>query len=156
MSRPVKVPGIPAEALERFALLQQESLIPLPKLAASVETYRQAIAREARVNTGFNAQLGEAIGASLIQLLGRVNELTEESALRVIQAAVRYYIMQNEGQGSDLSSMSGFDDDAHLVNAVLRYYGRDDLCVAVPETSPVNENTVLTGRRRFAMPPPRR
>jgi hypothetical protein len=157
MSRPTRIPGLPEQATDLFAQLQQEDLMPVPTMKAGVEAYRQAIAQQASRGLPANVELGDAVAHALQQLLGRVNHLTEEPALRVIHAAVRYFLIQDEGHGGDLASMTGLEDDARVVNAVVRYYGRDDLCVDVPERPPAPAApAVATGRRQFAMPPPRR
>ena len=153
MSRPTRIPGIPEQAAELFGQLQQEDLLPVSTLRAGVEAYRQSIARQAARGLPANAQLADAIAGSLTILLDRINDLTTEAALRVIQAAVRYFLIQDEGYGGDLASMRGLDDDAHVVNAVLAYYGRPDLRVDVPEPQPAQPPSA---RRLFAMPPPRR
>ncbi len=156
MSRPVRIPGLPASTVELFAQLQQEDLLPVPTLRAGVEAYRQNIATQASRGVPANAQLGDAIALALTRLIDRINDLTEAPALRLIQAAVRYFIIQDEGYGSDFASMQGLEDDARVVNAVLRYYGRDDLCVDVPEPAPAPDPAATAPRRLFAMPPPRR
>jgi uncharacterized membrane protein YkvA (DUF1232 family) len=45
-----------------------------------------------------------------------------------IQAAIAYYALNEDGH-SDLQTLAGFEDDAAVVNAVLAYIGRRDLCI---------------------------
>jgi hypothetical protein len=155
MTRPIRIPGIPDQAAPLFADLQQEDLLPVSTLRAAVEAYRQAIARHAQGGPA-DPELGDRIASALDSLLGRVNHLTDEPAYRAVQAAVRYFLIQEDGGGSDLASHDGLHDDARVVNAVVRYFGRDDLTVAVPEVPPPQPAAPSTARRQFAMPPPRR
>jgi hypothetical protein len=49
----------------------------------------------------------------------------------MVQAAVRYFLIEDDADG-DLDSILGLDDDADVMNAVLRHLGYDDWQVPVP------------------------
>jgi hypothetical protein len=151
MTRPLRIPGIPEQAAGMYAELQLEDLLPVSTLKAAVEVYRQSVTRHANRGGPANAALANAIAGALSTLLDRVNHLTEEPAYRAIQAAVRYFIIQDDGDGNDLATADGLHDDARVANAVVRYFGREDLLIPVPEATPT-----APARRQFAMPPPRR
>ncbi|MFO0750123.1 MAG: hypothetical protein U1F43_31295 [Myxococcota bacterium] len=134
MSQILQMPGVPESSKQMLMRLLQEDLIPVPALKAVVESYRRVIAEAARKHGKANIKIGNAIADSLGILLGRINETTGEDNLRIIQAAVRYFVIQNDATGNDLESEDGLFDDARVINAVLRYFGRDDIMVkGVPE-----------------------
>ncbi len=125
--------GVPETSKQLFARLMQEDLIPVEALSSVVESYRRVIADAARKNGRANSPLGNKIADALQVLLGRVSERTGEENMRILQAAVRYFVIQNDGVGHDLDSAEGLFDDARIINAVLWFYGRDELQVPVPE-----------------------
>jgi len=134
MSQILQMPGVPESSKQMLMRLLQEDPIPVPALKAVVESYRRVIHEAARKNGRANTKIGNQIADSLGVLLGRINETTGDDNLRIIQSAVRYFVIQNDATGNDLDSEDGLYDDARVINAVLRYFGRDDLFVkGVPE-----------------------
>lgn len=127
MSQILQMPGVPESSKQLLLRLLQEDLIPVEALKAVVESYRRVIHDAARRHGRANPHLGDAIANSLQALLARVNEATGADNLQVIQAAVRYFVIQNDGSGHDLESPDGLVDDARVVNAIMHYFGRDDL-----------------------------
>ncbi|TNF26767.1 MAG: hypothetical protein EP329_20680 [Deltaproteobacteria bacterium] len=110
--------------------LLDEDLIPVESLPHIVESYRRVIHEAYRRTRRVNLDLGNKIADALQSLLRSINEKTGEQNLRIIQAAVRFFVIQDDGMGGhDLASADGLDDDAAIVNAVLRYFGRDDLMI---------------------------
>jgi hypothetical protein len=152
MSQILQMPGVPESSKQLLLRLLQEDLIPVPALKAVVETYRRVIHEAERKNGRANGELGDEIARALQVMLGRVNESTGNDNLQILQAAVRYFVIQNDGSGNDLESEDGLFDDARVVNAVLHYFGRDDLKVkGVPEPAsrrpPVRGGAALPARR---------
>lgn len=136
MSQILQMPGVPESSKQMLMRLLQEDLIPVAALKAVVESYRKVINEAARKHGKANAKIGNAIADSLQVLLARINETTGNDNLHIIQSAVRYFVIQNDATGNDLDSEDGLFDDARVINAVLRYFGRDDLFVTgVPETA---------------------
>ena len=57
-----------------------------------------------------------------MKLLSSVKDDTPDAERLAIQAAVRYFVLEDDAE-SDLNSVIGLDDDAEVVNAVLRHLG---------------------------------
>ncbi len=127
MSQILQMPGVPETSKQLLVRLLQEDLIPIEALKAVVESYRRVIHEASRRNGRANGALGDQIADSLQLLLARINDLTGPDNLQIIQAAVRYFVIQNDGSGHDLESEDGLYDDARVVNAVLHYFGLDRL-----------------------------
>jgi len=146
--------GVPESSKQLLLRLLQEEILPLATLKSVVETYRRMIHDAKRKNGRANTELGDEIARSLQALLKRVNESTGDDNLRIIQAAVRYFVIQNDGSGHDLDVEDGLYDDARVVNAVMHYFGRDDLKIkSIPEPAanrrppPVRGGASMTARR---------
>lgn len=129
MVRSIRIAGLPEDAKPLMAQLLEEELLPVSVLMRAVESYRQLIREAASQNGKANAHVGDQIADALLALMSRVNAKTGDENLHIIQAAVRYFVIQDDGSGHDLLSRVGLYDDARVVNAVLRYFGRDDLVV---------------------------
>ncbi|PKN56771.1 MAG: hypothetical protein CVU56_14395 [Deltaproteobacteria bacterium HGW-Deltaproteobacteria-14] len=115
--------------------LLEEDLIPVESLPHIVESYRRVIHEAHRKNQRANVQLGDQIADALRGLLRSIDANTGDQNLRIIQAAVRFFVIQDDGAGGhDLASSDGLDDDAAIVNAVLRFFGRDDLMIPGADT----------------------
>jgi len=146
------MPGVPESSKQLLLRLLEEDLLPVNALRAAVESYRRLVHEAARKNGRANAALGDEIARSLQVLLKRVNDTTGAENLHILQAAVRYFVIQNDGSGNDLTSAEGLFDDARVVNAVFHYFGRDDLAVRnLPEPAarhaPVRGGAALAARR---------
>ena len=135
MSHILRMPGVPEGSREMLKQLLEEDLIPVESLPHIVESYRRVINDAHRRNQRANVKLGNEIADALRGLLRSIDANTGDQNLRIIQAAVRFFVIQDDGAGGhDLASMDGLDDDAAIVNAVMRYFGRDDLMVrGVPD-----------------------
>lgn len=154
MSQILQMPGVPETSKQLLLRLLQEEILPVATLKSVVETYRRMIHDAKRKNGRANAELGDGIAQSLQALLKRVNESTGDDNLRIIQAAIRYFVIQNDGSGHDLDVEDGLYDDARVVNAVMHYFGRDDLKIKnLPEPAanrrppPVRGGASATARR---------
>lgn len=153
MSQILQMPGVPETSKQLLVRLLQEDLIPIEALRAVVESYRRVIHEAARRNGRANAPLGDQIADSLQALLARINETTGDDNLQIIQAAVRYFVIQNDGSGHDLESEDGLYDDARVVNAVMHYFGLDGLKIqGLPEPAasrrpPVRGGAAAPARR---------
>ncbi|MFO0749283.1 MAG: hypothetical protein U1F43_27005 [Myxococcota bacterium] len=122
------LPGLPESGRPLLWTLLTEPLVPLPALRSIVASYSRVIEGLGRRGQRVNVPLGKAIALALDTILLRVDERTGDGDYRVIQAAVRYFVIENDG-GSDFASNDGLLDDARVVNAMLRWLGRDDLII---------------------------
>jgi|GEM_PF-1114268 len=152
MSHILRMPGVPEGAREMLKQLLDEDLIPVESLPHIVESYRRVIHTAYKKYGRANVRLGDQIADALQALLRSINEKTGENNLRIIQAAVRFFVIQDDGDGGhDLASEDGLDDDAAIVNAVMRYFGRDDLMIpGLPQRSRRTAPTVRADRRAAA------
>jgi uncharacterized membrane protein YkvA (DUF1232 family) len=75
-----------------------------------------------------DATTANALADVSIQLLGLITDETPESDRRLIQAAIRYFVLEEDAVG-DLVSQAGFDDDRTVMNAVLRALGLEHLVI---------------------------
>ncbi len=127
----VELEGIPSAARELWAKLVREPLIPVHQLFAEVRSYQQTIAKRARDDEDIDPKLGKALVDASMRLLGTLKEETPETTRRLVQAAVRYFVIEDDAD-SDLDSILGLDDDAEVINAVLAKLGHKEWLVQVP------------------------
>lgn len=145
MSHILRMPGVPDHSRALLQQLLAEDLIPVEALPHIVESYRRVIHEARKKNPRTNVVMGDMIANSLVALLKKVTPKTGEQNLRIIQAAVRFFVIQDDGDGGhDLASQDGLDDDAAIVNAVLRFFGRDDLMI--PDLAPRSRRMAPTVR----------
>ncbi|MBT9585036.1 hypothetical protein IV102_16960 [bacterium] len=76
--------------------------------------------------------LAKALSWGLSELLQGQTEHTPEEHRRLIQAAVQYYV-ENDDDDHDLESPTGLDDDAEVFVAVAAALDRQDLVDEVAE-----------------------
>lgn len=145
MSQILQMPGVPETSKQLLLKLLQEDLIRVDALRMVVESYRRTIHEAARKNGRANAKLGDQIATSLQLLLKRVNDATGAENHQIIQAAVRYFVIQNDGSGHDLESEDGLYDDARVLNAVLHYFGLDKLKIDVPAPAAARRPAPIRG-----------
>jgi hypothetical protein len=97
-----------------------------------VKTYQQAIAQRSTVrNANVDPTLGNDLADASMKLLTTIKEDTEPARRKAIQAAVRYFVIEDDAD-SDLDSILGLDDDAEVLNAVLKHLGHNDWLVDIP------------------------
>ena len=76
--------------------------------------------------------LAKALSHGLCELLRGQKEDTSEEHRRLIQAAVQYYV-ENDDDDHDLESPTGLDDDAEVFVAIAAALDRHDLVDEVSE-----------------------
>jgi hypothetical protein len=130
MTEQIQVNGIPQAARVLWDRLMAETLLPVHELFGEVKDYQQAIHQRSSDDEGVDPALAENLVRASMRLLGTLNDATPESTRRIVQAAVRYFIIEDDAD-SDLDSILGLDDDAEVINAVLRHLGHDDWLVKV-------------------------
>lgn len=114
---------LPPETREVYTAYLTRPVLTRELLIAKVRGYIQTIsdvARERKLDIGTAGELG----AGLLRLLRDC----EDAQLRHAQAAVLYF-MESDDAEPDLTSASGFDDDAEVFNAVCRHLGFPDYSV---------------------------
>jgi len=107
--------------------LFDQPLVPMYVLRAEVVAYRDYLQREEPLNADLG--MGLSVARSSLRMLGRLGDRPDPRAHRLAQVAVRYFVCRDDGDG-DLQSLFGFDDDAEVLNQVVRRLGMTDLALA--------------------------
>jgi uncharacterized membrane protein YkvA (DUF1232 family) len=124
--------GIPDASKELWNQLIAEDLKPVHELFTEVHEYQQAIQERSQwTESKIDPTLANALSEATLRLLGTLTERTPETTRRMVQAAVRYFVIEDDADG-DLDSILGLDDDAEVLNAVLTKLGYGDWVVAIP------------------------
>ncbi len=119
--------GLPREARGIWAELLEAPVAEVATLRDEVMGYRKKIEAEAVTRDLFDHELGLRLADSCGELLKRWDAGSVPPEQRnVVQAAVRYFLRQRDGE-DDFESVTGFDDDAAVINAVVAHLGFDDL-----------------------------
>lgn len=103
--------------------LLDEALIPIDVLQRDVQAYESSI----QDALAADQELGLALAARSSALLEAAKC---ETSHRLAQVAVRYFVMDDDGD-DDLASAFGFDDDVEVFNAVASELGREDLLITL-------------------------
>ncbi|MEM9693857.1 MAG: hypothetical protein AAGA56_15020 [Myxococcota bacterium] len=123
--------GIPDVARPLWTKLVAEDLLPVHELFASVRSYRESLARRAQVaDTAVDLKLVDALTDTSLELLGSLQDDTPEQTRRLVQAAVRYFVIEDDAD-RDLDSILGLDDDAEVLNAVVAHLGHEAWLVEI-------------------------
>ena len=123
--------GIPDASMDLWTKLLQEDVRPVHQLVKEVKTYQQAIAQRSSVrNANVDPTLGNALADASMKLLTTIKDETDGTRRLAIQAAVRYFVIEDDAD-SDLDSILGLDDDAEVLNAVMKHLGHDDWLVEI-------------------------
>jgi hypothetical protein len=117
--------GIPDAARPLWRRLVAEPPRPVPELVKLVRDYQRILARRSDWHEeNIDPKLARTLIDKAIKLLGTVQPDTPEETRRLVQAAVRYLVIEDDAT-NDLGSILGLDDDAEVMNAVLRHLGRE-------------------------------
>ncbi len=115
--------GLLSDTREVVRRLWEEPVCDVETLRAAIHAHRQAILGASAAD--------QELGLLLAQ---RTEALLEEASTperhRLVQIAVRYFAMDEDGD-DDLASAFGFDDDVEVFNAVAGALGREDLLITL-------------------------
>ena len=117
--------GIPEAALPLWQKLLGEPLRTVRDLGRVLRDYQETLATGAqwRGDDDVDLTLARGIGEALQRLLAATTDASPEADRRLLQAAIRYFVIEDDAN-ADQQSLVGFDDDAAVVNAVLARLGR--------------------------------
>lgn len=124
-----RIEGIPAEARRLWGELQEEPLKDADALRADVLDYAKVIRERASEREFCDTSTAGKLVEVALDLLDLMAAMSHEER-RWCQAAIRYFVIEQDGE-EDFSSVTGFDDDAEVMNAVLRRIGRTDWIIAI-------------------------
>jgi uncharacterized membrane protein YkvA (DUF1232 family) len=125
-------PGFSLRGRSRDVLrtLLDEPLVSADELRREIAEYVAAVHARAQREEFVDVRLVDRVGDACLGLLSAIGDEAPPESRRLVQAAIRYFILESDAD-SDFSSVVGFDDDAEVVNAVARYLQRTDLVVEV-------------------------
>lgn len=120
---------IPEEYRDRFNGLLSEPTIPIDKMKAYVVQYLATVKQVGLMVKLLDMGQAEALATTALTLLDSIEPTHPASVKLLVQAAVSYFVFEEEDD--EITGVLGFDDDVHVLNAVSRALGRDDLIVRV-------------------------
>lgn len=123
---PATIPGIPHESQALFDRLHDAPPASLAELRAELRAYVARIGDATAANEMLDATLCEAITRCCEGLLDMLEQGADEATHRLVQAAVRYFVIEEDIE-PDRETLWGLDDDAVVCGAVASHLGRDDL-----------------------------
>jgi len=82
-------------------------------------------------NRMINVRLASAIVSVMERVVGNW-DFMQENARWWLKGAMHYFATSNDEE-PDFQSPIGFEDDAEILNACLRFAGRNDLCLNVED-----------------------
>jgi hypothetical protein len=116
----------PAGAAGLLREYLKEPLREVSELREEVRSYLSHLEHLSTEAEFLDLTLARRIGAQCAALLEGLNPHGSEDAHRLVQAAIRYFIEDDDAEG-DTTSPIGFDDDAEVVEIVARELGREDV-----------------------------
>lgn len=121
--------AIPNAAKPIWEDLMRQPLMPLHDLYQQLSAYEAELNQRRRSrDPDVDATLARELMVACRHLLDTLSEDTAEDTRHMVQAAVRYFIIEDDAE-ADLNSILGLDDDAEVVNAVLTHLGYLDWLV---------------------------
>ena len=118
-----------SSALMRDLLVQEH--IPIHRLRVELSEHLARMTEHSSRYEFIDLETAMLLNAVCHKLLDRLTDATPEDHRRMVQAAVRYFILDDDAE-SDLDSPIGFDDDALVVKAVAGAVGAQDLVRGLP------------------------
>jgi hypothetical protein len=117
-----------ADLVIRFA--HPVSASELKGMAFDVDKYLAVLRRMSRMASGLDLELGRRIGRACKEMI-RTCDTTEQRQVALVVAAIRYFVYPYDAE-DDVSSQSGLEDDAMVVNYVIRETGLPVEPVEIP------------------------
>lgn len=111
-----------------MALTKNSTLCAPDELLAAAERHLQEAIVAHQRNRLINLRLATAIYGTIQTVISNWDELSAETRPWVA-AAILYFSHSNDDE-PDLLSSIGFEDDAEILNACLKFAQRADLCIA--------------------------
>ena len=108
--------------------LSAEELLPLDDLPDQITAYLEDLAHRSLEHEFIDLELATTIGQRFHDLIDGVTIEMSREHRRLIQAAAKYFVTEQDAD-ADTTSPIGFDDDTFVFNFVARELGRDDLVI---------------------------
>ncbi len=103
-----------------------EDLIPARDLRARIPAYIHELEQAKSAHEFLDIHLAKKLADQCLQLLDGIDIDTSAESRRLIQAAIQYFLF-DEDADSDKRSLIGFDDDDLVVELIAREIGREDV-----------------------------
>lgn len=111
--------GLPASASSLFASLYKTPLLPEAVLQERLDNHISSLHQQAAHNSIPNLELADMIYERCVDLLKSVDP-QKAHACHLVQAAILYFIIDNDSD-HDTTSATGLDDDAAVLVSVQEY-----------------------------------
>jgi hypothetical protein len=111
------IAAMPASVAAIFKRLMREPRLSREEMRRRVTTYLVGIESLARQVDYIDVELVQSIANRCCRLIDGVDVRSSEEHRRLVQAAVLYFLVDEDAE-SDTSSLIGFDDDRLVVDAV--------------------------------------
>ena len=105
------------------------SVSDLSSAAPTIDAHLARVLEAAEDRDFVDVALAATLANVLHQLLENSGQYTARE--RSLLAAAITYFVDNDDENSDLTSPTGFEDDAEILNAVCIYLGRSELVTAI-------------------------
>jgi len=109
--------GLDADAAELVRGYLAEPLASPELLSEHARVYFKQLEGLAAEGEVIDVELATSLAMSCDRLLDEIDDDTSEEHQRLIQAAVRYFVNEEDADG-DTESLIGFDDDNAVIEAV--------------------------------------
>lgn len=116
---------------EIAALQVRSALVPraeIPSLKTRIDAHLERVRGALTRNEFVNLPLAQRVADVLKQILSDYPDLLGDHSRAWVIGATRVFLETHDVL-DDLASPIGFDDDARILNAVLRDIGREDLLI---------------------------
>jgi len=111
------------ESRKLVAQLWSDPLLPATALRDQVDSYVEVFRAAQRGNEFLDVRQAESLGEQCRRLLDAVGDDAPEERRRLVQIAVRYFVIEDDGD--DDMGIGGLDDDEAVVAAVEELLSAD-------------------------------
>jgi len=118
---------LPERTAEAFERVVPDHASPSPELLIGLIRSHLDVVAEAETGEFVDTHLARVIADRLFKMLESWEQFSD-AYRQLAHATVTYFVM-NDDADCDLSSPTGFDDDAEIANALFTYLGRVDLLI---------------------------
>ncbi len=127
----IRAAALPRGATRLVRDLLAEDPIPTDQLRADLASHLGSLTAHSARHEFIDLETATLLNSVCHRLLDRLAAGDSEDHRRMVQAAVRYFLLDDDAE-SDLHSPIGFDDDAQVVRAVAAAVGAADLLAGLP------------------------
>ncbi|MEI6232651.1 MAG: hypothetical protein WCT04_06340 [Planctomycetota bacterium] len=101
--------------------------VAIVELEPRLDGYLATVREVAKINCFVNLKLAEAIYERLQRIVAHRDSISSDRQAWCVGAIC--YFLADDDEEPDFASPVGFEDDAEVLNAVLRFVGKPDWCI---------------------------